>query len=229
MLADALWWTKENVKPKFMINLATLTGAIIVALGVENAGLFSNDDELVDAAHRGRQGDGRDGVADADGARLRQADRFEIRRHEELRRAPRRVDHRGAFPQALRRRHAMGASRHRGHRDGLAGRRRPTRPGARAGACACSTGSSPIITRNARRPDEVDMKRTGLGRRAGGWRKCLRVAGGGAAGLRRLLAETAQRRGRYRPRLFARARRLARPHQRPPISTSRPAPTSTAP
>jgi len=46
VLADALWWTKENVKPKFMINLATLTGAILVALGVENAGLFSNDDEL---------------------------------------------------------------------------------------------------------------------------------------------------------------------------------------
>jgi len=46
VLADALWWTKETVKPKLMINLATLTGAILVALGVENAGLFSNDDEL---------------------------------------------------------------------------------------------------------------------------------------------------------------------------------------
>jgi leucyl aminopeptidase len=46
VLADALHWTKENVKPKFMVNLATLTGAIIVALGVENAGLFSNDDDL---------------------------------------------------------------------------------------------------------------------------------------------------------------------------------------
>jgi leucyl aminopeptidase len=46
VLADALWWTKEHTKPKFMVNLATLTGAIIVALGVENAGLFSNDDEL---------------------------------------------------------------------------------------------------------------------------------------------------------------------------------------
>jgi leucyl aminopeptidase len=46
VLADALWWTKENVKPKFMVNLATLTGAILVALGTENAGLFSNDDEL---------------------------------------------------------------------------------------------------------------------------------------------------------------------------------------
>jgi leucyl aminopeptidase len=46
VLADALWWTKETVKPKLMVNLATLTGAIIVALGVENAGMFSNDDEL---------------------------------------------------------------------------------------------------------------------------------------------------------------------------------------
>ena len=46
VLADALWWTKENVKPRLMVNLATLTGAIIVALGVENAGLFCNDDEL---------------------------------------------------------------------------------------------------------------------------------------------------------------------------------------
>ncbi len=46
VLADALWWTKETVKPRLMINLATLTGAILVALGVENAGLFSNDDVL---------------------------------------------------------------------------------------------------------------------------------------------------------------------------------------
>ena len=46
VLADALWWTKENVKPRLMVNLATLTGAIIVALGVEHAGLFCNDDEL---------------------------------------------------------------------------------------------------------------------------------------------------------------------------------------
>ena len=46
VLADALWWTKENAKPRAMVNLATLTGAILVALGTENAGLFSNDDDL---------------------------------------------------------------------------------------------------------------------------------------------------------------------------------------
>ena len=46
VLADALWYTNERFKPRLMINLATLTGAIIVALGHEHAGLFSNDDDL---------------------------------------------------------------------------------------------------------------------------------------------------------------------------------------
>jgi len=46
VLADALWYTQGRFKPKFMINLATLTGAIGVALGQDHAGLFSNDDEL---------------------------------------------------------------------------------------------------------------------------------------------------------------------------------------
>ena len=46
VLGDVLWYTKEKFKPKFMVNLATLTGAIIVALGHEYAGLFSNNDEL---------------------------------------------------------------------------------------------------------------------------------------------------------------------------------------
>jgi len=46
VLADLLWYAKGRFEPKFMINLATLTGAIMVALGSEHAGLFSNDDEL---------------------------------------------------------------------------------------------------------------------------------------------------------------------------------------
>lgn len=46
VLADALWYTQERFKPKFMINLATLTGAILVSLGQDHAGLFSNNDEL---------------------------------------------------------------------------------------------------------------------------------------------------------------------------------------
>ena len=48
VLADVLWFIKEKYKPRFMIDLATLTGAIIVALGDRYAGLFSNDDDLAE-------------------------------------------------------------------------------------------------------------------------------------------------------------------------------------
>jgi leucyl aminopeptidase len=46
VLADALWYTQKRFKPKWMVDLATLTGAIIVALGDKHAGLFSNNDQL---------------------------------------------------------------------------------------------------------------------------------------------------------------------------------------
>lgn len=46
VLCDALWYTQDRFKPQFMINLATLTGAILIALGDLHAGLFSNNDEL---------------------------------------------------------------------------------------------------------------------------------------------------------------------------------------
>ncbi|MDJ1159685.1 leucyl aminopeptidase [Chelatococcus sp. SYSU_G07232] len=48
VLADVLWYTQERFKPAFMVNLATLTGAILVALASEHAGLFSNDDALAE-------------------------------------------------------------------------------------------------------------------------------------------------------------------------------------
>lgn len=48
VLADVLWYVAKKFKPKFMIDLATLTGAILVALGTEHAGLFSNNDELAE-------------------------------------------------------------------------------------------------------------------------------------------------------------------------------------
>ena len=46
VLADALWYANQRFEPKIMVNLATLTGAIMVALGQFHAGLFSNNDEL---------------------------------------------------------------------------------------------------------------------------------------------------------------------------------------
>ncbi len=48
VLGDVLWYVKETFKPQLMIDLATLTGAVLVALGQENAGLFSNDDTLAE-------------------------------------------------------------------------------------------------------------------------------------------------------------------------------------
>jgi len=48
VLADCLWYVQEKFKPKTVINLATLTGAVMVALGKEHAGIFSNNDELTD-------------------------------------------------------------------------------------------------------------------------------------------------------------------------------------
>jgi leucyl aminopeptidase len=48
VLADAMWWAQEKFRPKAMIDLATLTGAIIIALGHHHAGMFANDDALAD-------------------------------------------------------------------------------------------------------------------------------------------------------------------------------------
>ncbi len=55
VLADALHYTRTTYEPKVMINLATLTGAILVALGQEHAGLFSNDDDLATDLHEAGQ------------------------------------------------------------------------------------------------------------------------------------------------------------------------------
>ena len=48
VLADVIWYAAKRFKPKFMVDLATLTGAIIVALGQEYAGMFTNDDKLAE-------------------------------------------------------------------------------------------------------------------------------------------------------------------------------------
>lgn len=56
VLADALWYAQENFKPAAMIDLATLTGAIVIALGHEHAGMFTDDDSLAkELKHAGRE------------------------------------------------------------------------------------------------------------------------------------------------------------------------------
>ncbi|MBM9594372.1 leucyl aminopeptidase [Roseitranquillus sediminis] len=58
VLADVLWYAQERFKPAGMIDLATLTGAVIIGLGHENAGVFSNDDGLCDALLAAAKGEG---------------------------------------------------------------------------------------------------------------------------------------------------------------------------
>ncbi|MFU8776609.1 MAG: leucyl aminopeptidase [Roseovarius sp.] len=58
VLADVLWYAQETYKPRGMIDLATLTGACIVALGHENAAVLSNDDSLCNAFLRAAKTEG---------------------------------------------------------------------------------------------------------------------------------------------------------------------------
>ena len=139
VLADALWYCQDRFKPQLMVDLATLTGAVIVALGHEHAGLFANNDELAErliAAGKavGEKlwrlplGDSYDRAIDSDAADVKNIG-----------------GDRGAgsiigaqFLQALCQRRAVGASRHRrrrlvekGRADRAEGRHRVRRPPAR--------------------------------------------------------------------------------------------------
>jgi leucyl aminopeptidase len=58
VLCDVMWYAQERFKPVGMIDLATLTGAIIVGLGHENAGVFSNNDPLCNAFLRAAAAEG---------------------------------------------------------------------------------------------------------------------------------------------------------------------------
>jgi leucyl aminopeptidase len=58
VLADVLWYCQEKFDPRFMIDLATLTGAMIVALGHEFAGFFANDDAISDQLHAASKSSG---------------------------------------------------------------------------------------------------------------------------------------------------------------------------
>jgi leucyl aminopeptidase len=51
VLADVLWYCQERFEPRFMVDLATLTGAMVITLGHEIGGFFSNDDELAKNLH----------------------------------------------------------------------------------------------------------------------------------------------------------------------------------
>ncbi|MEQ1812557.1 MAG: leucyl aminopeptidase, partial [Terricaulis sp.] len=58
ILADAVWYAQDKFEPSALIDLATLTGAVIIALGNENAGMFSNDEDLAHAITAAGQTEG---------------------------------------------------------------------------------------------------------------------------------------------------------------------------
>ena len=58
VLCDVMWYAQETFKPAAMVDLATLTGAIIIGLGHENAGVFSNDDAFCDAFLKAAKAEG---------------------------------------------------------------------------------------------------------------------------------------------------------------------------
>ena len=152
VLADALWYTQDDASsPRTMIDLATLTGAIIVALGSDHAGLFTQRRRACRRPARRRRGDRREALAHAAGRRLRQADQLRHRRHEERRQAREAGSITAARScQRFVEKTALGPSRHRRHRLDQ-GRRADSAPRARpATACVCSTGSWRTTTRSSK-------------------------------------------------------------------------------
>ena len=156
VLADVLWYAQEKFKPKLIINLATLTGAIMIALGKEYAGMFSNDDKLAEELSAASRATGEKVWRMPLDKAFDKAMDSQVRRHEECRRALGRIVHGGGVPAALHQGHAVVPSRRRRHGDGRRQVPTSTPAGVRAGACGCSTGSSPTTTRRTRsRPDEL--------------------------------------------------------------------------
>ena len=112
VLADAMAWAVAHLEPDVLVDVATLTGAIKVALGQQVGGLFANDDALADALLEAGAQRGRAAVAVPAGLGLRGEAVLPRRRRRQRPRRPGR-DHRGAVPPALRGRRPVGAPRHR--------------------------------------------------------------------------------------------------------------------
>ncbi len=115
ILADALWYARES-GATHVIDLATLTGGVVVAMGDLYAGLFGNDDEWVAEIQAAGRGQRRPCLATAAPRALRALQRLRVRRSEELLRLPAGLPHPGRRVSAgVRRRGPVGPPRHRRH------------------------------------------------------------------------------------------------------------------
>ncbi len=97
ILCDAITYARR-FKPEVVIDIATLTGACVVALGNQLSGLFSNDDELAAALEEAGLPRRRSRLAHADRRGIRRAAQEQLRGLRQRRRPRRRRDHRGLLP-----------------------------------------------------------------------------------------------------------------------------------
>ena len=132
ILADALTYA-ERYEPEAVVDIATLTGAMVIALGHVACGVFSNNDTLGARAGRRRRRCVRPRLAAAAVGRLPGGTQEQFRRLRQRRRPRRRQHHRRVLPVAVREEVRLGAPRHRRLSPGRTARRR-ARPGAR---CRC--------------------------------------------------------------------------------------------
>ena len=121
VLADGLSLAAEE-KPDAVLDIATLTGAVMGALGTKLAGVMGNDEAWIDQVEAGGQAHRRAGVAAAAAVGVPQAARQRRGRHEERRWSLRRRPRGGPVPPGVRRRHPVGPPRHR-RRDAVGVRR----------------------------------------------------------------------------------------------------------
>ena len=114
VLADALWKASEE-KPDAIVDVATLTGAMVLALGNRTFGIMANDDAFRTADPRDRRGGRRAVLADAAPRRAAQGHGLPDRRHRQHGRADGRRPGRRSVPEGVHRRgHHLGPHRHRG-------------------------------------------------------------------------------------------------------------------
>ena len=112
VMADALAYAVDKLDPAALVDVATLTGSMKVALGQQVAGYFANNEALASAIFEAGEESGRAVLAVPAGQRLRGEARLQGRRRRQRGRR-RGVDHRRPVPPALRRHGAVGAPRHR--------------------------------------------------------------------------------------------------------------------
>ncbi len=115
VLADGLHYARQ-LGATHLIDAATLTGACVVALGMINVGVFSNDDDFYEQLQRIAESLGREDVAPAGRRRIPRDDQVQHRRHRQQRRPLGRCGHGRDVPEGIRRRHALDPSRHRRRR-----------------------------------------------------------------------------------------------------------------